>query len=104
MNPYQVMGGIAFCTLIFAGVVTFLTVQGVPLLVAFLGVYLLAIWIMMGMQRRARQLFEESSAINYQRRYDRGVLLRADLENNVVDADARFNSREQYNSMRKFHA
>ena len=68
------------------------------MLVAFLGVYLLAIWVMMGMQRRARQLFEENNGINYQRRYDRGVLLRADLENNVVDADATFNSREQFHA------
>ncbi|MEE9336146.1 MAG: hypothetical protein V3U65_18825 [Granulosicoccaceae bacterium] len=102
MNPYQVMGGIACCTLIFAGVVTFLTIQGVPLLVAFLGVYLLAIWIMMGMQRRARQLFEENSGINYQRRHDREARLRADLESNVInndiDADATFSSRGHFSA------
>ncbi len=96
MNPYQVMGGIACCTLIFAGVVTFLTLQGVPLLVAFLGVYLLAVWIMMGMQRRARQLFEENSGVNYQRRHDREMRLRPEHESNVVDLDATFNSRRQF--------
>jgi len=86
MNPYQVMGGIACCTLIFAGVVAFLTVQGVPLLVAFLSVYLLAIWVMMGMQRRARQLFEENSGIQHQRRHERGVQLRSDVESNALAA------------------
>ncbi|MBX2886237.1 MAG: hypothetical protein KTR32_40150 [Granulosicoccus sp.] len=58
MNPYQIMTIIACCTLIFAGVVTFLTYQGVPLLVAFLSVYLVAIGFMFGMQKRASQAFE----------------------------------------------
>ena len=57
MNPYQVMGVIACCVSVFAGVVTFLTVQGVPLLLAFLGVYLFAVWCMLGMQRRARESY-----------------------------------------------
>ncbi len=58
MNPYQVMGIIAGCTVVFAGVVTLLTMQGVHILLAFLGVYLLAVWCMLGMQRRARESFE----------------------------------------------
>lgn len=58
MNPYQVMGIIACCTIVFAGVVTLLTMQGVHILYAFLGVYLLAIWWMLSMQRRARESFE----------------------------------------------
>ena len=57
MNPYQVMGVIACCVSVFAGVVTFLTVQGVPLPLAFLGVYLAAVWCMLGMQRRARESY-----------------------------------------------
>ena len=93
MNPYQVMGGIACCTLIFAGVVVFLTVQGVPLLMAFLSVYLLAIWMMMGMQRRARQLFEENNGRHY-RRIDQGeVTSRRVFEDNVIDANATFSGR-----------
>ena len=55
MNPYQVMGVIACCVSLFAGVVTFLTYQGVPVLMAFLGVYLVAVCCMLGMQRRARE-------------------------------------------------
>ena len=96
MNPYQVMGGIACCTLIFAGVVTFLTVQGVPLLLAFLGVYLLAIWIMMGMQRRARQLFEETSGFKYQRYHHREEHLRTDRNSNAIDPDAAFSSHTHF--------
>jgi uncharacterized membrane protein len=69
MNPYQIMAIIACCTLIFAGVVTFLTLQGVPILVAFLGVYLTAIWFMLGMQRRAQQAFDGRRKL--QRRTDR---------------------------------
>ena len=70
MNPYQVMGIIVGCTLVFAGVVTVLTMQGVPLLLAFLGVYLLAVWVMVCMQRKARELYDckDHSA---QRQYDR---------------------------------
>ena len=58
MNPYQVMGIIAGCTIVFAGVVTLLTMQGIHILYAFLGVYFLAVWCMLGMQRRARESFE----------------------------------------------
>lgn len=58
MNPYQVMGVIVVCTIVFAGVVTFLTMQGVHILYAFLGVYLLAVWCMLAMQRKARENFE----------------------------------------------
>jgi len=90
MNPYQVMGVIACCTLIFAGVVSFLTVQGMPLLMAFLGVYLLAVWIMVGMQRRARQLFEANSGHRFQRSDDREVIAPRHLSDSVVDADDTF--------------
>ncbi len=82
MNPYQVMGIIVGCTVVFAGVVTFLTMQGVPLLLAFLAVYLIAVWVMIGMQRRARELYDgvEHAA---QRSYDRDSARRirmSDLE------------------------
>lgn len=69
MSPYQVMSIIALCTVVFAGVVTILTMLGAPLLVAFLGVYLVAIWVMLGMQRRARESFDGNQHA-YQRRYD----------------------------------
>jgi len=48
---------IACCVSLFAGVVTFLTFQGVPVLLGFLGVYLVAVWCMLGMQRRARESY-----------------------------------------------
>ena len=58
MNPYQVMGIIAFCTIVFAGVVSLLTMQGMHILLAFLVVYLFAVWCMLGMQRRARDSYD----------------------------------------------
>ena len=58
MNPYQVMGIIASGTIVFAGVVTWLTMQGVHILLAFLLVYLGAVWFMLGMQRRARESYD----------------------------------------------
>ena len=70
MNPYQVMGIIVGCTMVFAGIVTVLTMQGVPLLLAFLGVYLLAVWVMVGMQRKAREYYEGNEHTS-QRSYDR---------------------------------
>ena len=70
MNPYQVMGIIASCTLVFAGVVSVLAMQGVPLILAFLGVYLVAVWVMIGMQKRARE-FYDGKEHSSQRYYDR---------------------------------
>ena len=70
MNPYQVMGIIVGCTVVFAGVVTVLAMQGVPLLLAFLGVYLVAVWVMVSMQRKAREIYDGDQHAN-QRSYDR---------------------------------
>lgn len=58
MNSFQVMGIIALCTALFSGVVTFLTMQGVHILLALVGVYLFAVWSMLCMQRRARDFFD----------------------------------------------
>jgi len=58
MNPYQIMGVIAICASLFAGVVALLAMQGMPVLTAFICVYLLAIWFMLSLQRRARQAAE----------------------------------------------
>ncbi len=93
MNPYQVMGVIAICTMIFAGVVTFLTVQGVPLFLAFLGVYLLAIWIMMGMQRRARQLFEANMGRSFTRSYERDFDHSRSSKGEAVESEAPLSPR-----------
>lgn len=75
MNPYQVMAIIVGCTVVFAGVVTALTMQGVPLLLAFLGVYLIAVWVMIGMQKRAREYYDGKEHVGKdyqaQRYYDR---------------------------------
>ena len=70
MNPYQVMGIIVCCTVVFAGVVTFLTMQGVHILHALIGVYLLAVWFMLSMQRRARESFDIMEDLRL-RRYSR---------------------------------
>lgn len=59
MYPYQVIGIIACCTLVFAGVVTFLTIQGVHVLLALVGIYLLVVLFMLAMQRGARESFEQ---------------------------------------------
>jgi len=80
MNPYQVMGIIAGCTVIFAGVVSFLAMQGIPLLLAFLGVYLMAVWIMVGMQKRARELYDgkDTFALRHNGRYSTARKVRSD--------------------------
>ena len=62
MNPYQIAGIIAGCTLVFAGVVALLAMQGLPLLLAFLLVYAVALVSMIGMQRRARSVCEDDAA------------------------------------------
>ena len=67
MNPYQVMGIIAFCTIVFAGVVSLLTMQGMHILLAFLVVYLFAVWCMLGMQRRARESYEAGDDLRSRR-------------------------------------
>jgi len=86
MNPYQVMGIIAGCTVVFAGVVSVLAMQGVPVLLAFLLVYLVAVWVMFGMQRRARALFDgkENSARRY---YDRNSTARRVRNNDLIEND-----------------
>jgi len=85
MNPYQVMGIIAGCTAIFAGVVTFLTMQGVPLLLAFLGVYLIAVWVMVGMQRRAREIYDGQEHAS-QRMYDQESVVRRVRINDLTES------------------
>lgn len=73
MNPYQVMGIIAGCAVVFAGVVTLLTMQGVHVLIALLGVYLAAVSFMLTMQIRARECFDIMDD-QRSRRYDRESL------------------------------
>lgn len=67
MNPYQVMGIIAFCTIVFVGVVSLLTMQGMHILLAFLIVYLFAVWCMLGMQRRARDSYDAGDDLRLRR-------------------------------------
>lgn len=62
MNPYQIIGILVGCTLCFAGVVAGLSYMGVPLLVAFLGVYFSTAWFMLGLQRRALQASDNEYA------------------------------------------
>ena len=64
MNKYQVMGTLVCCTVVFAGLVVLLTMQGVHILLALLGVYLFAVWSMVCMQRKARENFEVMNNIN----------------------------------------
>lgn len=68
------MGIIACCTIFFAGVVTLLSMQGVHILLAFLGVYFLAVILMLGMQRRAKENFELMEEIKL-RKYQRQSLM-----------------------------
>ena len=75
MKPFQIMGIIACCTIFFAGVVTFLSMQGVHILLAFLGVYLLAVFLMLGMQRKAKETFEIMEDLKSQK-YQRNSLMR----------------------------
>lgn len=70
MSAYIVMGIIVCCTAVFAGVVTLLTMQGVHILLALLGVYLFAVWSMLCMQRKARENFEFRDDIG-RRKFDR---------------------------------
>lgn len=69
MNVYQVMGIIVCCTVVFAGVVTFLTMQGVHILLALSGVYLAVVWCMLSMQRKARDSFDHRDEFG-RRRFD----------------------------------
>lgn len=73
MNRYQVMGIIAGCSVFFAGVVTLLIMQGIHLLIALLGVYLVAVSFMLTMQSRARECFDIMDDQRL-RRYDRDSL------------------------------
>jgi len=94
MNPYQVMGIIVSCTLVFAGVVSVLAMQGVPLLLAFLGVYLIAVWVMIGMQRRARELYDGKDH-SAQRSYDRESTERRVLINDLSEEEEEALSHNQ---------
>lgn len=76
MNPYQVMGIIVCCTIVFAGVVTFLTMQGIHILQAFIGVYLVAVWCMLSMQRKARENFDFMEDLRQRRDRDSRTPLR----------------------------
>lgn len=58
MSPRQILGIIAACATVCAGVVTLLAMRGLPVPVAFLLVYAVALSSMIGMQRRARQASE----------------------------------------------
>lgn len=62
MNPYQIIGILFGCTLCFVGVVAALSLMGVPLLIAFLGVYFSTAWFMLGLQRRALQASDNEYA------------------------------------------
>lgn len=73
MNPFQVMGIIAGCASVFAGVVTLLAMQGVHVLIALLGVYVVAVSFMLLMQRRATESSEVMDDRRL-RRFDRDSL------------------------------
>lgn len=94
MNPYQIMGVIAVCASLFAGVVALLSMQGMPVLAAFICVYVVAIWFMLSLQRRARQA--EGSNFSQQRVSDRGFHswpLTVSTNTNAVPEQRRSNRR-----------
>jgi len=94
MNPYQVMGVIAGCTLVFVGVVSFLAMHGVPVLLAFLSVYLVAVWSMLGMQKRARQTYDGMRYLK-QRRHD-DELLQSAVSDDLNETGKAITSPVQY--------
>lgn len=65
MKMYQAMGIIAVCTVVLVGVVTLLVMQGVHILLAVLGVYMVAVWTMLSMQRKARDSFNARRIRSY---------------------------------------
>jgi len=99
MNPYQVVGIIAGCTLICAGVVSVLAMQGVPLLLAFLSVYLIAVWIMIGMQKRAREYYH-GDEISERRQYGRDSTARRVR----IDDPAESENEEEVLTNKQLHA
>lgn len=72
MKPYQIVGIIVCCAIFFAGIVALLSMQGIHILLACLGIYLLAVFLMLGMQRAARgslELMEEVKLYKFRRNY-----------------------------------
>lgn len=55
MNPFQIAGVAGGCVLALAGIVGLLATQGMPVTMAFLTVYAIALLTMLCLQRRARQ-------------------------------------------------
>ncbi len=96
MNPYQVMGIIATCTVVFAGVVALLTLHGMPILIAFMCVYLVAVVCMLGMQKRARQTYDGLRYISQKRRHDDELLTADILEDDFEETGKAVNGPAQY--------
>jgi len=65
MNPYAILGIIATSTAMLAGVVSLLVAQGVSLLVAFFGVYLFAVLMMLRMQITAERYYDDSEQADH---------------------------------------
>ena len=55
MNPYHIVGIIAFSTLIYASLVTGLVWLGMSLFYSMICIYAAALWVMLSMQHRAKQ-------------------------------------------------
>ena len=55
MNPYHIVGIIAFSTLIYASLVTALVWLGMSLFYSMICIYAAALWVMLSMQHRAKQ-------------------------------------------------
>lgn len=92
MNPYQVIGLIIVCTLVFVAVVAGLTYAGVPLFAAFIGVYLATIWMMISMQKRAQQAGDLAGYSDYRysnenRRRSIGYPVTRSANDDFVSAD-----------------
>jgi len=62
MNPYQIIAIISTCSIVSGLLIAGLTVLGGSLLTALGAVYIATLWMMLGMQRRAR----ESSELQHQ--------------------------------------
>lgn len=69
MNPYQILGMFGLCSIVSGLLVAALTAIGGSILAALCAVYLATIWMMLGMQRRARETSELRN-INKDRPFD----------------------------------
>lgn len=88
MNPYLLLGIIAGSTTVLAGIISVLVSLGVSLLLAFIGVYLFFILVMIRMMKSATQMYDDCELTEHD-----GYFL--DHNNSKVTADDSINYAEE---------